>query len=271
MKDKNKVVCALCNKEFYSLEAHLMYKHGISCQEYKIRFPGRRIRALSVIQRQRATVMKNYGVDHNSKIPSVIEAHREKCKDFYASSKGLLTKKIQAKKRQDTMLEKYGRIGTTLGRKRTEEEKKKQKATVLQRYGVENVAQDPEIKERLLNATRKAQARRPTNLEMKVNAFLPSYVEYTGDWRFWVLFKNGHRKNPDFVVRPFKKWRKVIEVNSLHYHTLENAALVTKEYKKLGIQCLVIWMTDLWNPNSLKKESSRFFESASSTTTNRTV
>jgi len=258
MENGDKVICALCDKEFYSLEAHLMYKHNISPQEYKIKFPGRKIRAASVVQKQKATIMRNYGVDHNSKIPAVKEIHREKCKSFYASPEGLLRRKEQGVKRNQTMLERYGKVSTTLGRRKTEEEKKRQEEAVFQKYGVRNVAQVPEIKERIIETTRKTQSKRPSELEMKVEAFLPPYIKYTGDWKFWVTFLNGHKKNPDFVVRPFRKWRKVVEVNSLHYHTLEEAEKVTKEYEKIGIQCLVIWMEELEEPDKLRKKIATF-------------
>ena len=77
-----------------------------------------------------------------------------------------------------------------------------------------------------------------TKCEKEIISFQIPNVEYTGDGKFWVRFKNGKNKNPDFIVYGQKK---VIEVGDFEYwHTIEEKEEVIAEYEKIGYKCLYI-------------------------------
>ncbi len=61
---------------------------------------------------------------------------------------------------------------------------------------------------------------------------------YTGDRRYWIDFKNGHHKNPDFIN---EKDHVVIEVYGDYWHRNDNPQDIIDEYKKVGWDCYVVW------------------------------
>lgn len=78
-------------------------------------------------------------------------------------------------------------------------------------------------------------------LEARFRDLLPEKVEYVGDHAFWVCLKGGQPKNPDFVVRPFSKTKKVIEVFGSYWHPPEDEKSLIKAYQEAGVDCLVVW------------------------------
>jgi hypothetical protein len=62
--------------------------------------------------------------------------------------------------------------------------------------------------------------------------------EYTGSGRFFVTFKNGKRKIPDFVSH---HERKVIEVYGRYWHRNDDPADIIRQYKEIDWDCLVLW------------------------------
>jgi hypothetical protein len=84
------------------------------------------------------------------------------------------------------------------------------------------------------------QNKRPTSIEkliiqlIKINN-LP--IRYTGDFDFWITFKNKKNKNPDFKVNHQKK---VIEVWGEYYHKNEDPNALVKQYEEVGYKCLII-------------------------------
>ncbi len=84
-----------------------------------------------------------------------------------------------------------------------------------------------------------------TSLEKKIINYGFKTVYYTGDGSFWLSFKNGKRKNPDFIV---KGQRKVIEVGDFTYwHTLEEAEEVKHQYALIDYKCLYLTDVDINN------------------------
>lgn len=76
-------------------------------------------------------------------------------------------------------------------------------------------------------------------LEARLAKHLPPGFSFTGDHSFWVRL-HGRNKNPDFVVRPFRKTKQVVEVFGDYWHTKEEAVQLIQEYEAVGIQCFVL-------------------------------
>lgn len=98
------------------------------------------------------------------------------------------------------------------------------------------------IVKKLHDSLRVIRNRRPSRLEKKVIDLCVERLEYTGDGQFWVTLEKRH-KNPDFVVRPFRLSKRVVEVfgGLGYFHTREEAVELTAAYQKLGIECLVLF------------------------------
>lgn len=97
-------------------------------------------------QRRRETCLEKYGVDHISKLDSVINKKKETCLEKYGTEYCLQNKDVISKRR-DTCLEKYGET-TNL---KTEETKIKIRKTCLEKYGVENATHHPLVCEKRKN------------------------------------------------------------------------------------------------------------------------
>ena len=77
--------------------------------------------------------------------------------------------------------------------------------------------------------------------EKIVNNFLYSYCnswKYTGNKTFWLNFKDGSYKNPDFINKYTKK---AIEVFGNYWHKNDNPEELIKKYKEINWDCLVLW------------------------------
>lgn len=75
-------------------------------------------------------------------------------------------------------------------------------------------------------------------LEQLFNENTPDSVVYQGDGKFFLTFKDGRIKNPDFVVA---HQRKVIELFGDYWHRGEDPEELIKQYNEIGFECLVLW------------------------------
>ena len=83
-------------------------------------------------------------------------------------------------------------------------------------------------------------------LETYVLKFLKSIgFEYTGNRKFWVTFKNGEHKCPDFVSVARKT---VVEVYGDYWHRNDNPADIIKLYDEIGWKCIVYWEHEIHDP-----------------------
>lgn len=109
---------------------------------------------------------------------------------------------------------------------------------------------DPEYSEKVL----KANNHRPTGIEDKIITLNIEGLKYTGDGTFWRLTKRKHR-NPDFKVIGQNK---VIEVFGDYWHKGENPKEIIKEYKDIGLDCIVFWENEI--NNDIKKVYKKIIE-----------
>jgi G:T-mismatch repair DNA endonuclease (very short patch repair protein) len=84
-------------------------------------------------------------------------------------------------------------------------------------------------------------------------------LRYVGNGYYWISVKDKNGKtlkfNPDFIKNPVIENRKVIEVNSLAFHTEEEAKERVKLYYQAGWECLVVWETEI---NDCKEKLEKF-------------
>jgi len=97
----------------------------------------------------------------------------------------------------------------------------------------------------------------PSKLEQEVMKVVPKNVKYVGNGKFWIPIKNGKYKNrnPDFIVEPFKKTKKVVEVLGGYFHDpiitkelwWDHHERIINEYKSVGVECFCIWYFDFYD------------------------
>lgn len=101
--------------------------------------------------------------------------------------------------------------------------------------------------------------KKPNNSESLLATIFPKNIEYTGNGQHWVVFRDGRRKNPDFVVRPFSQSKKVIEFFGSYWHPdLDEVDSLIALYKEIGIVCWVIKSSDLKDLGSIKAQAENF-------------
>jgi len=90
--------------------------------------------------------------------------------------------------------------------------------------------------------------RRPNIPESLINTITPSNIKYTGDGSFWRTLPSGRHSNPDFIVEPIEKTRKVIYHHGIFWHRDElhdRGETLINLWKEIGYDCLVIWQDEL--------------------------
>lgn len=97
----------------------------------------------------------------------------------------------------------------------------------------------------IIKAVLASRGARYTRPERLFDALTPDYVEYTGDKRFWLVFKDGRHKNPDFVVRPFSTTKTVVEIFGSYWHSKDEEVSLVGQYAEIGVRCIVIWESDV--------------------------
>lgn len=109
---------------------------------------------------------------------------------------------------------------------------------------------------RLINERMKQQGFRPTKPERIFNEMTPDYISYVGDGNFWVSFKDGVHKNPDFKIIGQKK---VIEIWGDYWHKDDDPYDLIYQYAEIGYKCLVIWEYEIKNdPEEIKRNVNNF-------------
>lgn len=97
----------------------------------------------------------------------------------------------------------------------------------------------------------------PNKPEAKLLALMPPCCEYTGNWTFWIHLSTG-RKNPDFVVRPYHKFKAVIEFHGDYWHRGEDVNVLINAYADKGVKCLVVWEHELKDLVAVKRRIDEF-------------
>jgi len=253
------VKCLLCNFEGKSLEGHLYDKHKISCRKYRELFGSNvKIRAKGVIEKQKATVRKKYGVDYAFHQDWVFEkrniAIMKSFQEKYGVNSPMQIPEVKEKAKQ-TCWKKYGVDNPMKNREIQKKAWSKYSLIIERKYGVKNVTHIPEVvKKSFASAGRW----KMNSLEKKVYNLFSNELEYTGDGRFGIKISNKRFRYPDFVVKPFNEKKKVIEVFGEFWHSKEDEEKIIQDYRSVGIECLVIWGKELSNIKEVRNKIYRY-------------
>lgn len=228
-----------------------------------------------------ATSIERFGTPHPMKSERGRDLWEESCLKIYRVRHPLSLPSIH-EKTQATSRANHGGKYHMSDPKVIEARKKR----LLELYGVDNVSKIPAVKEKIIATLRAHDDCRAVpsmnNLEKGINEITPNRVVYTGDWSYWVTWRNGRHKNPDFVVLtveqlaaynagvPISDLRThlVIEVNGDFWHTRHKN--ITREkrecefvegYASVGVTCLVLWESDFKaNPSCVSRQVQKFIE-----------
>jgi hypothetical protein len=234
--------------------------------------------------RQVKKFFEHYGVAHPLQLAEFLEKRRETCQEKYGVDHPLQNADIMAKV-VATCWERYG-VAHPL-----------QNADILQKsvitsqakygsdffmgsaayrewsqklYGTDHPMQNKEFALRALeNACRPG----PNRFESRVGA-LETSLFYTGDGSFWRwLPALKHHKNPDFIVpgpvegHPLRNVTKAIECFGSYWHSriftgkapFDHEQELITAFREIGIDCLVIWESEVKNdPESVKERLTEF-------------
>ena len=248
----NIIVCKICGYTGKNITKHIQSKHHMTVKTYKQQYNAEieceASKQLRVTNR-RNTIRTKYGVDNISQLPDIKQK--------------IHTSFIQ------TLLNKYNTTNINdIPDIKNKIIQNRHKALIA-KYGTTNIMQIPEYKEKMrnkiqalwddLNSTYNSinygqfSNLMPNNTEQKIIDLQIPNLYYTGNFKFWITFKNNRRKNPDFIIKPFSKAKKVIELfGGLNFfHTKDEEVLITQLYNEIGIQCLIIWDYDINTKNKL--------------------
>lgn len=226
-----KVKCQICLFEGLRLGPHLNSKHKLTVKEYLISYP--EAETVSEITRLRYSKAKK-------NIPKS-EDHKKKLRELgnlfgygRTQSRDHLNKLIQINRDRVYL-------------KLSKEVKEKIRNTYIKNHSVE---------ERKKNSSKggvasfkKSQSNgfgtSKTRPEKLIHSIDFKNLWYCGDGSFWVTFKDGKKKNPDFIVGKFSENRSVIECYGRFWHKNDDPQDLINKYQEIGISCLVIWEDEI--------------------------
>lgn len=213
-----------------------------------------------------------YGVDHSTKIKGYREQVEATCLQKYGVHHFLASPEVKEKRRL-TWQFRYG-VDHPL---QNPEIYSRLVQTVRERYGVDCVFQNAVIKKTCFEKS--LETRRlpgPNNFERSFWDSHPDLV-YTGDGTYWRrLPLLGKHKNPDFIVpglnlrAPLEGAFKVIELFGDYWHSekftgknpTEHAAETVAAYQEIGLECLIVWESELKANPSAQVERVMVFRAA---------
>lgn len=238
------VICKICGTKKRTLAMHVNRIHGLKGWQYKRRYKSR----ISCVNKEKITAntcLKKYGF---------------KCQFPFHTQKNQMQTKETKLKFSKSMKERYGvswaqqssdirkkTVQTNLlkfGKNTPAQNKdilKKMQKTTKKRWGALNIMQSPkglDLWKRGLANTRI----NPTSLEAIIIKWHISNLQYTGNRKAWITFKNHKHKNPDFIVKDKKM---AIEAFGNYWHTKKEAIQLRKLYGQLGWKILILWENDV--------------------------
>lgn len=83
----------------------------------------------------------------------------------------------------------------------------------------------------------------PTRPEQLFNEMTPDKVRFIGDRQWWRTLPDGKFKNPDFKVTGQDK---IIEIFGDYWHRNDKPQELIDLYNQIGLECLIIWESELY-------------------------
>lgn len=237
------VICNLCNKKFAQItETHLKKYHQITVKEYKNRFGNCEIISLlsakkisenakELIKLNKIGFKKGHQTNQG-KIPWNKGMHGI-CKSW---SKGL------TKETNDILFNASIKCSNT--KKRLFQEGK-----IERPIGIKNGMYGKKITESHKFILWNSWKNRPTKPEKRIITSFSNW-KYTGDGKFWLKFKDGTYKNPDFILQSLQSidnnyYKIAIEVFGDYWHRNDNPNDIIEKYNEIGWRCIIIWEKEI--------------------------
>lgn len=237
-------ICKICNKYFKQItESHLKIRHSISMKEYKSMFPDYEIfdkediELYKLMQKERRMNGSKEGFQKGHKM----QIGRP------SWNKGLTKDTDERVKKYSNLLK--GRKLDIESRTKLSNSRKEgyRNGKIKPRKGAENPCYGRKLTEEhkmaLLMASRRISSSGINKVEAKAYETLKNFgFKYTGDGSFWLKFKNGRRKNPDFIDLENKC---AFEVYGDYWHRGEDPKEMIKMYEEIGWQCIILWENEI--------------------------
>ena len=231
--------CLICGLEFQQItSSHMKNKHGITLSEYKIRFPD----AETMSQDTRKFLGDKYKKQnigfkkgHKTNVGKIPWNNGLTAENNISIFKG-------AQKLQGRLLSADTKYKISLIAK---EQFKTGKRNVS---GSNNGMFGKKLSEKHRLALHQSQSTKKTKPEIDAELTLKQFgFRYSGDRTFWVTFKNGRHKNPDFVN---SKTKMVVEIFGRYWHPDPNEKEeIISLYKEIGWTCYVVYDDEFFNPD----------------------
>lgn len=227
--------------------------------------------------RFKETSREHWGTDHPMQSEEGKKQWEQKCQEFFGAPNPLSVPEIYQKSYLTNLANHGGKHS-----QQCEEVLMKARATWLEKYGVDNPSKTEEVKNRIKDVWMSKYGvpfppqslwvnqshSFPNKFEQGISALCPVGVVYSGDGSYWVRHSGASRaRNPDFVVlsaeqvkayqagTPLNDLRtyKIIEAFGDYWHGPEvtgksregHKIEVVDYYTKAGIQCLIIWESEI--------------------------
>lgn len=226
--------CKVCEKEFQQITSSHLKTHGLTVDEYKNSFPQAQIfssktRLFLSEKCKEQNNSSTFGFKDNHKVnegKNPWNKNKTKNDDPRIKGDNRLKSKETKYKMSLIMKEKY-------------------KLGLIDVSGPKNGMYGKKLSEQHKLALWSGWRRRMNKPETKCYKALIQYgFSYTGDGKLWLKFKDGRRKNPDFIS---KKHNCVVEVFGNYWHSPDEVPYIQEMYKDLGYKCMIIWENEVDN------------------------
>lgn len=87
-------------------------------------------------------------------------------------------------------------------------------------------------------------------------------LKFVGNHKFWITFKNGDNKCPDFILIPFSETHTIIEVWGRYWHDRngDDYRLIRKYYKELGYKVMFLFDEDFGKDEKYIEKVKKYVE-----------
>lgn len=237
-------VCELCKKYFLQLtESHMKTKHNLTIKDYKHLYPN-----INVFEPERLKVfIENQKLRYKAGTKEGFKKHHKINKGKDPWNKGLTKETDERIKNHSNKLQ--GRILSKEHKRKLSEIRKEKikKGLIIPNKGEKNGMYGKKLTEehkmKLLNAAKRIHCSGINKVELKALKTIKDFgFVYTGDSKFWLTFKDGTRKNPDFIDLDNKC---AFEVFGDYWHKGEDPQELIYKYNEIGWNCIVMWEHDV--------------------------
>lgn len=227
-----KIKCAICEKDFKQITFTHLKKHNMTIEKYKEKFPNSPIVSedVSKVLSQKCKKQnqnENFGFKNGHKINLNKEpwnkGETKETDERIAKYSGKLEGKevsYETRIKQSKRMKQY--------------HKEHPDALKGEKNGMYGKKLSPEHLKALWSIGQKI-----NNVEKQAYRTLMQYgFEYVGDRQFWLTFKDGTHKCPDFIAKSIKT---AIEVYGDYWHKNDDPNDIINKYKEIGWDCYVLW------------------------------